>query len=253
MNVISALWWRDMLRFKKERSRWFGVVAQPLMFWAIIGLGLSSSFKMPGAEKISYSTFFFPGTLVMCVLFTTVFASISIIEDRAAGFLQGVLVAPAPRSSIVLGKLAGVVTMALVQAALFLLLAPLANYSYANINWLYLTTALLLGCIGLSGLNFAMAWIINSTHGYHAVMSIALIPLWMLSGAMFPLTGPGWLSKIMLLNPMSYFVDAVRVALSGGKFEGAYSLFVQFSGLTVFAIATLLWAISCVKRTGGRV
>lgn len=253
MNVISALWLRDMLRFKKERSRWFGVVAQPLLFWAIIGLGLANSFKMPGAEKISYSTFFFPGTLVMCVLFTTVFASISIIEDRAAGFLQGVLVAPAPRSSLVFGKLAGVVTMALVQASLFLLLAPLAQYSYASISWFALIAALLLGCIGLSGLNFSMAWIINSTHGYHAVMSIALIPLWMLSGAMFPLKGSEWLSRAMLLNPMSYFVDDVRVALSGGKFVGAYSPLVQFSGLIAFAVAMLLWAIACVKSTGGRV
>jgi ABC-2 type transport system permease protein len=128
LSVISTLWRRDMLHLLRERSRWLGVVLQPLLFWLLLGSGLSGSFRAPQHGGASYLVYFFPGTLVMVLLFTTIFATISVIEDRQSGFLQGVLVAPGSRAATVLGKTAGVTSLALVQAALLLLLAPLAGY-----------------------------------------------------------------------------------------------------------------------------
>lgn len=253
MNAIAALWWRDMLRFRREPTRWLGVVAQPLLFWIIIGSGMSPSFRNPGASDVSYLEFFFPGTLVMCVLFTTIFASISIIEDRQAGFLQSVLVAPSPRSSIVFGKIAGVTSLALMQSALFLVVAPAAHYPFGGIAWGMLLSALLLGCFALAGLNFAMAWVLNSSQGFHAVMSVALIPLWILSGAMFPLEGSPLLTSLAVVNPMSYLVSALRIALSGHAHASSDTLPAlvahQFLGLGVFAVLMVGVAIYAVNRS----
>ncbi|MGM0577302.1 MAG: ABC transporter permease [Myxococcota bacterium] len=214
-GVISALWRRDMLRLLRERSRWIGVVLQPLIFWALLGAGMSGVFRIPGLDGVDYLTWSYPGILVMVVLFTTVFATMAVIEDRQHGFLQQILVGPASRAALVAGKTAGVTTVALVQALLCLLAAPLAGYALSDVAWLPLLAALVTGCVGLVGLGFSLAWVVGSTHGYHAIMAVLLLPLWMVSGAMFPPQG-GWMDAVMAANPMTWMVDGVRHALHGG-------------------------------------
>ncbi|HIA03644.1 MAG TPA: ABC transporter, partial [Myxococcales bacterium] len=118
-STVATLWRRDMLRLWRERSRWFGVILQPLIFWLIMGSGMAQSFKAPESMGVDYLTYTFPGILVMIVLFTSIFATISVIEDRNSGFLQGVLVGPGSRASVVLGVVSGVTTLALVQTTLF--------------------------------------------------------------------------------------------------------------------------------------
>src|SRR5262245_3388607 len=125
LGLISTmtLWRREFVRFIRQRSRVIGALGSPIVFWAFIGMGLGRSFNPPGSiEKISYLEYFFPGTLVLILLFTSIFSTISIIEDRREGFLQAVLVSPAPRYSIALGKILGGTTLAWVQGLIFCLL-----------------------------------------------------------------------------------------------------------------------------------
>src|SRR5262252_2843015 len=125
---VIALWRREMVRFVRQRSRISGAFAQPLVFWLLLGGGLNASFRPAGAGAgTNYVEYFYPGTIALVLLFTAIFATISTVEDRREGFLQGVLVAPISRTSVVLGQALGGTTLALVQGIIFLLLAPLAG------------------------------------------------------------------------------------------------------------------------------
>ena len=214
LNVASALWQRDMLRFKKERSRWLGLISQPLMFWFLIGFGLNGVVAV-SAGGSSYVQYFYSGSLVMCVLFTTLFGAISLIEDAQSGFLRAILASPAPRVGIALGKVAGLITLVLAQLSILLLFLPIAGLSYANVQWLTLVTGAVLGSAALAALNLGSALLINSVQGYHAVMGLLLFPLWIVSGSMFPIAEHGVLAWIAALNPMTHIATLFRCALLG--------------------------------------
>lgn len=217
-NFILATWtlmWREVVRFFRQPSRIMGVIGSPALFWLLIGSGLGSSFRLPSAPpQMDYLEYFFPGTLVLIVLFTAIFSTISIIEDRREGFLQSVLVAPISRSSLVLGKILGVTLLALIQGVLFLLLAPAINITLTFSTAFLTVGVLFLISFGLSALGFFIAWRMESTQGFHAIMNLVLLPMWMLSGALFPVSGAAtWLAKVMALNPVAYGVSAVRLSL----------------------------------------
>src|SRR6267142_3344431 len=126
--AARALAWREIVRFFRQRNRIVGSIGTPLVFWLLFGAGLSSSFRMgAGPDQQSFLTYFFPGSLLLIVLFTAIFSSISIIEDRREGFLQGVLVTPIPRWAMVLGKVLGGTAIAMVQGIVFLLLGWIAG------------------------------------------------------------------------------------------------------------------------------
>ncbi|MCC6746190.1 MAG: ABC transporter permease [Deltaproteobacteria bacterium] len=250
-GVISSLWWRDLLRLARERSRWIGVLAQPVLFWVMLGSGLAETFRMPGGGP-SYLTYFYPGVLVMTVLFTAIFGTISVIEDRQLGFLQAVLVAPGSRGALVLGKTAGVTTMALIQTAILLGAAPLAGYSFGQVSWPALLLVLLLGSVTLTTLSFSMAWVMSSTQGYHAVMSVVLIPLWMVSGAMFPAPA-SWMGVVVRFNPISYIVSGVRAALAGpGAPTRGPGLGTSLLVLGALSLAGFALAVLATRRGGAR-
>jgi ABC-2 type transport system permease protein len=260
LAAIRVLVARDVKRFFRQRSRVVGALAQPLLFWGLIGSGLASSFRIPGAEEVGYLEYFFPGIVVLVVLFTAIFSTMSIIEDRHQGFLQAVLVAPASRSAIVLGKTLGGVAIALVQAGLVLAFAPLAGFPLGGVDWPLAVSMLVLTAVGLSALGFALAWWIDSTQGYHAIMFVLLIPMWVLSGAMFPTTGANrWLSIAMRLNPMAYCVAGVRRALAGPRLGALLDGPVGVAGsstlrelavVTLFAIAAVALATWVIGRPG---
>jgi daunorubicin resistance ABC transporter membrane protein len=248
LGIISALWWRDMLRLLRERTRWLGVVLQPVLFWLIIGGGLSETFAIEGAQGVSYLEYFFPGVLVMIVLFTTIFATMAVIEDRQTGFLQGVLVAPGSPLSLVVGKVAGVTTIALIQSAIFLLLAPLAGYPLAAVSWPLLLLVIVLSCAGLAAMNLAAAWLFPSTQSYHALMSVVLLPLWVVSGAMFP-APEGALGALMRVNPLFYMVEGARYGLgSGGLTATAPSLGVCLAVVLGFSVLCFALASRICRR-----
>lgn len=258
LATISVLLKRDLRRFFRQRSRVVGALVQPLIFWLVIGSGLSGSFRVEGAEQVGYMQYFFPGIVMLVVLFTSIFTTMSVIEDRHKGFLQAVLVAPASRTALVLGKTLGGVAIALTQAALFLALMPLAHFDPLKVDWLLIGFMLLGTSIGLSAMGFAIAWWLDSTQGYHVVMSVLLIPLWILSGAMFPMHGAAsWIGFIMRLNPMAYCVDGIRRGLSGGQLHSGLgvvgsSLGLECAVVLIFAISMVLIAGYVCSRRGSR-
>ncbi len=252
--AVGVLWRRDLTRFFRQRSRVIGALGQPVIFWLVIGAGLAGTFRVPGVEGLGYMEYFFPGVIAMVVLFTSIFSTMSVIDDRHAGFLQAVLVAPASRASLVAGKVLGGATVALVQAGLFLLMAPLAGFPPAEVWWGMLFTHLVLLSAGLTALGFFLAWFLDSTQGYHAVMSIALIPMWVLSGAMFPVASESrLLSWTMTVNPLTYGVQGIRRALSGGEIPagvgvGGSGAALELAVVGAFATASLAAAVWACRR-----
>ena len=210
----ASLWWRELLRFYRQPSRWVGVLLSPLVFWLVIGSGLGRSFRAGGAGGGGYLEYFFPGTLILILLFTSIFCMMSVIEDRREGFLLSVLVSPAPRASLVMGKVAGGATLAVLQGLLFLLLAPTVGIRFGLVQGCELFGIMFLTAFGLTALGFCIAWRLDSTHGFHALVNLLLIPMWLLSGALFPISGAsGWVGWLMRLNPLTYAVAALRHAL----------------------------------------
>ncbi len=215
-----SLWRREVVRFARQRSRVIGALGTPVIFWLLIGSGLRDSFQAAGVVRptMNFLEYSYPGTLVLIVLFTAIFSTYSIIEDRREGFLQAVIAAPVRRTAIVLGKVMGSTTLAVLQAMLFLLLAPLSGIPLTIGSVLALAAVLTIVGGGLGALGFLIAWPMDSTQGFHAVMNLFLIPMWLLSGAFFPASGASrWLAWVMTVNPLTYGVAAVRHALYLGR------------------------------------
>jgi ABC-2 type transport system permease protein len=222
--AVWTLWQREVVRFYRQPSRVIGALAPPVLFWVLIGSGLGPSFHAPGAAAgTSYLAYFFPGIVILILLFTAIFSEISIIEDRREGFLQGVLVAPVPRGSIVLGKVLGGTTLALLQSVLFLALGPAAGLALPSPGTAAVLAAVLfLLAFALTALAAAIAWSLDSTQGFHAIMNLFLIPMWLLAGTLFPVAGaPGWLGSVMRVNPLTYGVAALRRALAASPASAA--------------------------------
>lgn len=218
MNTLQAaasLAHREVVRFLRQRSRVLGSLGQGLLFWILIGGGFQASFRPAGApEGLGYVEFVFPGVLAMVLLFSAVFATIAVVEDRHSGFLQGVLVAPVPRWGIVLGQALGSTVLAVGQAALLLPLAPLVGIPLGWSSALAALGVMILMGLSVSGLGLIIAWRLTTTQGFHAIMNLILFPLWWLSGALFPQEGlPAWMGWILRLNPLTYGMAALRRAL----------------------------------------
>ncbi|HEY4901207.1 MAG TPA: ABC transporter permease [Terriglobales bacterium] len=213
-----ALWWREIVRFYRQRSRVVGVIASPLLFWLVIGSGFGTSFRSSGAGGQHYLDYFFPGALIMIVLFTAIFTMMTVIEDRKEGFLLSVLVAPVSRSVIVLGKVLGGATLATLQGLIFLVFAPALGIHFTIVSFALTVLVIFLVAFSLTALGFIIAWPMDSTGGFHAVINLFLIPLWLLSGSMFPLSGASiWIRALMRINPLTYGTDALRMLLYPGQ------------------------------------
>ncbi len=218
MLPVASLWYREVIRFVRQRGRILGALATPAVLWILIGSGLRRSFHLPDtADSMGYLEYSFPGMMALVVLFTAIFSMFSVIEDRREGFLQAVLVAPVRRWTIVLGKVLGSSTLATGQAMLFLLVAPLAGIRLSIASILISTVVLVVVSIGVSALGFVIAWYLDSAQGFHAIINLVLIPLWLMSGAFFPVSGAaGWVRWMVRANPLSYGVGALRHALYWG-------------------------------------
>ncbi len=253
--AATTLWHREVVRFRRQPARVLGAVGMPLLFWALIGSGLSASFRLPGGpEDLDYLEYFFPGTIVMLVLFAAIFSTFSVIDDRNEGFLQGVLVAPVRRSALVAGKVFGGATLAWIQGMLFLVLAPVAGIRLTLRSGLEVAVVVALMAVALTAFGFAFAWRMNSTQGFHAVMNLVLMPMWFLSGAIFPLSGaPGWLDLVMRLNPLTYGTAALRRVLYGDMplaGQSLPSLGLSLTVMLIWAAAALAVDVWLVRRTG---
>jgi len=251
---------REWVRFVRQRNRVFAAVGQPVFFWLLFGLGFGSSLQV-GAGASNFFEYYFSGTLVLILLFTAIFATVSVIEDRREGFLQSVLVAPIPRWSMVLGKLLGGTLIAVAQASLFLLLGYALNLHLSLVTLLAVVGWMFIVGLALTALGFLLAWRMESTQGFHAVMMLLLMPMWLLSGAFFPTSGSG-LNWLIRLNPLTYGVAGLRYLLYWNAPDGVRAQMAESLGLPApwlcvvvtlaFCIITFAaaWRISAGRTTG---
>lgn len=244
-----TLWWREVVRFYRQRSRVVGVIASPVLFWLVIGSGFGTSFRSGNAAgQQHYLDYFYPGALIMIVLFTSIFTMMSVIEDRKEGFLLSVMVAPVPRSAVVLGKVLGGTTLSTVQGLIFLIFAPFVGVDIGAASLLLAVLVIFLVSFALTALGFAIAWPMDSTQAFHAIINLFLIPLWLLSGALFPLSGAsGWLRLLMRINPLTYGVEALRGLLYPGS-TSLVSLSTSMAALVLFTLAMFGLCFFMVNR-----
>ena len=217
MTPAISLCHRELVRFVRQPHRVIGALATPIVFWLLIGGGMNRSFRADVPGGGNYLQYFFPGTVLMVVLFTAIFSTISVIEDRKEGFLQGVLVAPVSRMQIVLGKVLGGTVLAFVQGCFVLGLGAASgavramDSRTATMAGAVAMLAILLMAFAFTALGLCIAWRMNSTQAFHAIMNLFLMPMWFLSGALFPVDG-AWrgLQWVMLVNPLTYGLAALR-------------------------------------------
>ena len=264
-----ALAKREWIRFFRQRTRVIGAIGQPVIFWILFGAGLRGSFESPAwaaqlNRDVTYQEYFFPGIAVLIILFTAIFSTISVIEDRREGFLQGVLVAPVSRSAIVLGKLLGGTGIALLQAVLFLTVGPALYWvglaPSIPIDWTALRILVIAGwmcliALQLTAIGFLIAWPMSSTQGYHAIMSVFLMPMWLLSGAFFPGSDSVWLAWIIRLNPLTYGVAGLRRLLYSSPLpvgDGLPSLFTCLIVTSATLLGVFAVALGLVSRPSVR-
>src|ERR1700690_2304228 len=248
-----TLWWREIVRFYRQKSRVVGVIASPGLFWVAIGSGFGNSLR-PGAsgESQPFLNYFFPGALIMIVLFTSIFTMMSVIEDRKEGFLLSVLVAPVSRSAIVLGKVMGGTTLAAVQGMVFLIFAPFAGVHLDALQVLLVAVVVFLVSFSLTALGFAIAWPMDSSQAFHGIVNLFLIPMWLVSGALFSITGASkWIQWIMRLNPLTYGVEALR-SLMYPATNSDFPLSYDMATLLLFSLVMFGLAFLMVNRRSTR-
>jgi len=201
-----------MVRFWREKARVLGFVGSPLVFWVLIGAGFGNM------------SFFFPGAVTLTLMFSAVFSTMSLIEDRREGFLLSMLASPAPRISMVLGKILGSATLAWIQGVMFLCFAPAAGFRPSLVEIVELIGVVFLVAFSLTAMGFLIAWQMESSQGFHAVMNLILFPLWMISGALFPISGAhAWIRVVVMVNPLTYALAPIRRLLdphTGGDVPG---------------------------------
>jgi ABC-2 type transport system permease protein len=219
LQGIYTIWLRDLTRFFRNRARIISSLMQPLLYLAIFGSGFAAMLRggLLGFEDINYSAFIYPGVIGLTVLFTSLFTAISIIYDREFGFLKEVMVAPVSRAAVALGKVAGGSTVALLQGSIMIALAPLVGL---RLGWQQIL-AMLVVMLALAAASTALGILVaarqRSFEAFQIIINFLIMPMFLLSGALFPLTGlPGWLSVLVRLNPMAYATNALRqIALAG--------------------------------------
>lgn len=232
---IYGLWLRDVKRFFRSPSQIIGSLVFPLMFLVFLGFGLSGA-AIPGLpEGVNYIQYLVPGIIGFTMLFGASFAGLAILSDQDVGFLKEILVAPVSRTSIVLGRIAGGSTTAIVQAMLILLISIPLGFEFAG--WLSLPlTAVFLVLIAITfvGFGIALASQFSDSEGFSLIVQFLIFPLLFLSGALFPIEGfPEPVQYLALVNPLTYGVDGLRAALVGAS---TYPLVVDFGALVVSSV-----------------
>lgn len=243
-GAMLALTRRELVRLTRQPSRVAVAIGTPVVIWLMLASGFGEVVRVGGdgaagaAQGGGYAMYLAPGMASMVVVLSSIFAAMSLIEDADAGFLQSALVSPAPRWSLIGAKIVGGGLIGWAQAALLVPAVVILGASAPLWGVAAALVALLLMSVGLTGLCLALAWRVSSAQGFHGVMNIVLMPMWVLSGAVFPLDGAsGWLRMVMMVNPLTWATTAVRVSLVGGS--GAWLAW----GLTVaFAVAGVGWA-----------
>ena len=260
LRAVQIVWRRELVRFSRNRLRIITALVQPVLFLFVLGTGLSSLIgRGLGPGGSDFRTFMFPGVVAMTVLFTAIFSSISIVWDREFGFLREMLVAPVRRGALVLGKCAGGATVATLQALIMLALAGLVHVPYSPGLIFTLVGEMLLAAVTITALGTALASRMAQVESFQVVMQFVVLPLFFLSGALFPLRAlPTWLAVLTKFDPLAYVVDpmrravfnhvhttpAVRALFSGGVTWNGWTVPVGVELALVAAMGGVLLAIA---------
>jgi len=238
-TAVYVLWLREMKRFLRAKSRIAGAVAMPLFFLAFLGLGFRK-IAIPGvAGEVGYIRFLVPGILGMSLLFSSTFAGLSVLWDREFGFLKEIMVAPVNRVSIVLGRMAGGMTTALIQGMAILVISFIMGFRISTILSLLLAVVFMIFItVTFIGLGLIFASKMRDIQGFSIIMNFVIFPLFFLSGALYPLDNfPFWLRYLSYIDPLTYGVDGLRGALIG---VSSYSIIVNFLILLAFSLTMIL-------------
>jgi ABC-2 type transport system permease protein len=236
-TAFYALSFREIIRFARQRSRWIGALVTPLLFWVFIGSGIGKAFQDSSSNSGGgYLHYFFPGMLLLSVLFTSIFSTISVIEDRHRGFLQGILVSPQPKIVFLLAKVFSSAFLATLQGMLLLAAAPFIGIILNLSIVLMVFLLLFLSASILTTVGFLLAWKIDSVAGYHSMMNLVLFPMWLMSGSLFPMQDRGAFFAIAAkINPLSYANSGIRSILLQDN---------QMNSLLILSVLALFTALS---------
>jgi ABC-2 type transport system permease protein len=211
LMVIYTIWLREFIIFTREKARVVAGAGQPLIYLAILGNGLTAGTRLTATGHIDYLKYMYPGVIGMSILFTSIFSALSIIWDREFGFLKEVLVAPVPRWGVAVGKSLGGATVAMIQSVILIAIAPLLGISLSVSMVLMLLLLAFLMSFAVTSLGVVIASRMESMQSFQMVMNFLIMPLYFLSGAMFPMvSAPRWMKMLMTVDPISYGVDAIR-------------------------------------------
>jgi ABC-2 type transport system permease protein len=248
---IYTIWLREVRKFWRDKPRIIGATVQPALFLLLLGTGIGQGIPRafdiePSAREFApgvpdYLTYIYPGIIAMTLLFTSVFSAISIIWDREVGFLKEVMVAPISRSAVAVGKTLGGSTVAMLQGCLMLAFAPFLHISLSWGTVLALLPLLLYISFSLTAMGIAAAARMRSMQGFTVIMNFLTLPMFFLSGAMFPIGGlPGWMTFLVTLNPLTYGVDALRSVVIGYH---QYGVMQDLLVMGTFGVAMLVLAV----------
>ena len=241
LDAIWALTWRDLTRFRRDRSQVLGALARPVLWLVFMGKGLRAS--VPAIGGTDYQHFVFAGAIAMAVLFGGMFQGVTIIWDREFGFLKEVLVAPISRVTIVLGKTFSGTAVTIVQGCLTLIFAPLVDIHLGVASFAGLFAVIVLLSLGTTAMGVVAATRMQTFEGFGVISNFVIMPLYFLSGGVFPVEHlPGWMALLVRINPVTYGVDLMRHALAQ---HTAFAIELDISVLGLFAVAmvglALLW------------
>lgn len=244
---IYGIWKRDIKKFWRERSRLLAGTARPILWLMILGGSLKTAVSAESFHsEVGYQQYIFPGVVGLTLIFSSLQSAMSIIWDREFGFLKEVLAAPVPRLSIILGKVLGGASQATLQGFITLLFAPLIGLWLTPLQMI-LTLALMFGiAFALTALGVVIASTMTSFEGFGTISNFVVMPMYFLSGAIYPTsTVPAWLKPLILVNPLSYGVDALRHITVR---EGSFPLALDLAFLTLFAVVMVAIALPLFNR-----
>lgn len=254
LRGIYSIWLRDVTRFRRDRSRMVTSLAQPALFLFIFGNGLARGLAIDAKGgglglETSYLSFIYPGILGMSLLFTSIFSAVSIVWDREFGFLKEVMVAPISRSSVAIGKAFGGSSVAIIQALVILFLAPLVGVRLSLLTILAVVPLMFLISFSITSMGIALAARMQTMEGFQMIMNFLVMPLFILSGAMFPLDRlPGWLRVLTRLDPLTYGVDALRGLMLGPR-SADFSIGFDITVMGLFGTTMILLAVYLFNRS----
>ncbi len=229
LTGVYTVWLRDIKRYYRDKPRIIGSFAQPILFLFVLGTGIASSFStFGGGGGKEFLDFMFPGIVGMTVLFTSFFSAMSIVWDREFGFLREILVAPISRTSIVVGKLLGGSTIAMFQGTIILLFSPLLAIPITFVIFFKVLAIMFLVAMTISAMGIILASIIKSMQAFQVITNFLLMPMFFLSGALFPLNSTvRWMNVVAKVNPLSYGIDAMRSVILNNPALQLYPLWLD--------------------------